>query len=105
MEADYLVSFLNSEAVNEAIKPFQSRGLLGERHVHKKVLGLPIPLFDPRKADHTALAALGARARKEARRFVKRAALPASVGRRRALVREEISSTLHEIDEVVRKLI
>ena len=45
-EADYLCAILNSEFINEAMKPFQSAGLLGERDIHKKALGLPIPEFD-----------------------------------------------------------
>lgn len=44
-EADYLAAVLNSEVVNEAIKPFQSTGLMGERDIEKKVLDWPIPLF------------------------------------------------------------
>ncbi len=35
-EANYVTAVLNSETPNELIKPFQSTGLLGERHVHKK---------------------------------------------------------------------
>jgi hypothetical protein len=56
-EAYYLGAILNSRAVNEAIKPFQSRGLLGERDVHKKVLELPIPSFNETIDDHRKLAA------------------------------------------------
>ena len=33
IEADYLAAILNSAVVNEKIKPFQSRGLLGERDI------------------------------------------------------------------------
>src|SRR5918992_1078847 len=37
-EGHYLASVLNSSAVNEAIKPFQTVGLMGERDIEKKVL-------------------------------------------------------------------
>lgn len=58
-EAHFLVAILNSRAVNEAIKPFQSMGLLGERHIHKKVLDLPIPEYDSRVTLHASLAEWG----------------------------------------------
>jgi hypothetical protein len=45
-EADYLAAVLNSNLVNQQIKPFQTKGLLGERDIHKKPLELPIPQFD-----------------------------------------------------------
>src|SRR5207249_9604361 len=35
-EAHYLVGVLNSSVVNEAIKPFQSQGLMGERDIHRR---------------------------------------------------------------------
>ena len=38
-ECDYLTAVLNSSVVNEAIKPFQTVGLLGERHISKKAPG------------------------------------------------------------------
>ncbi|MGY0799698.1 N-6 DNA methylase [Lysobacter sp. A286] len=50
-EAVYLTGLLNSSAVNEVIKEFQSRGLFGERHIHK----LPIemtPPFDSGEPSH-----------------------------------------------------
>src|SRR5947209_8238623 len=45
-EAHYLAAILNSNVPNNEIKPFQSLGLMGERDIEKKVLELPIPLFD-----------------------------------------------------------
>ena len=51
-EAHYLVAILNSNVPNDDIKPFQSLGLMGERDIHKKVLELPIPVFDQKKSNH-----------------------------------------------------
>ena len=56
-EALYVAAVLNSEAVNDAIKPFQSLGLLGERDIHKKVLDVPIPNFSAAKRLHRDVAA------------------------------------------------
>ncbi len=61
-EAHYVVAILNAEITNLAIKPFRSRGLLGERHVHKKVLELPIPTFDHNNNAHVEIARLSVRA-------------------------------------------
>lgn len=58
-EAYFLTAVLNSAGANEAIKPFQSTGLLGERDIEKKLLDLPIPRFDSSKPTHRKLASLG----------------------------------------------
>jgi hypothetical protein len=103
-EADYLAAILNSEAVNEAIKPFQSTGLMGERDIEKKVLDLPIPLFRSDDSLHRELVTLGVSAGSQVRELVA-AGLPASLARRRAAVRKGIANTLAEIDLSVRELI
>jgi len=61
-EADYLASVLNSSLSNEAIKPFQSMGLMGERDIEKKLMDLPIPRFKPADSRHQALVGLGRQA-------------------------------------------
>jgi hypothetical protein len=45
MEAHYICAVLNSDNVNEAIKPFQTRGLFGERHIMRRPFMLPLPKF------------------------------------------------------------
>ena len=104
-EADFLAAILNADSVNEQIKPFQSYGLLGERDIHKKVLDLPIPIFDPRIPQHRQLSELGKHARLEAASFIVSNTLPASLGRQRALVRKGVSETLSEINDLVGKLL
>lgn len=106
-EADYLAAILNSSIVNELIKPFQSVGLQGERDVHKKVLELPIPLFDAGNPDHIAMANLGEEARKQAAKIVANAkgdVWPGGLARRRAIVREKLADVLGTIDEAVKAL-
>jgi SAM-dependent methyltransferase len=104
-EADYLAAVLNAESVNDAIKPFQTLGLLGERHVSKKVLDLPIPQYKQKELAHRELAALGAKARIQAATLIKEPAFPASLAQRRGWLRERLSATLEEIDKRVIKLI
>ena len=107
-EADFLAAILNSRVVNELIKPFQSVGLQGERDIHKKVLELPIPLFDPKKRKHAAMAALGATAAARAAEIVETAKAggwPAGLARRRAIVRAGLADTLADIDRAVLALL
>jgi hypothetical protein len=104
-EGHYLASILNSFAVNEAIKPFQSMGLIGERDIHKKVLDLPFPQFDRKSPIHVKLAELGKKAQERTVAFLRGAALPASLARRRALVRVQAKIELSQIDDIVKDLI
>jgi type I restriction-modification system DNA methylase subunit len=105
-EADYVAAVLNSTVANIAIKPFQSTGLLGERDVTKKLLELPIPLFDQEKKLHSALADLGKQARTKASAVIHSAEFPrnSTVGRQRAFIRTHLESELKEIDDLVNLL-
>jgi len=104
-EADYVAALLNSEAVNKAIKPFQSMGLMGERDIEKKVLDLPFPAYAAANATHQALAELGKQARVKAAVLVKSPDFPPHLARRRAWMREQLEDLLAQIDEMVRTLI
>jgi hypothetical protein len=104
-EADYLASMLNSTVVNEAIKPFQSMGLMGERDIEKKLMDLPLPQFKPQDSRHQELVQLGRRARDKAQQLLKAAELPASLARQRTWMRNQLAHELNEIDRVVKKLL
>jgi hypothetical protein len=101
--------------VNHAIKPFQSVGLQGERDIHKKLLELPIPSYDRKDELHAQLVALAAEAEREATGVVQNAGrsngmtrhphLPTSLGGRRMVVRDALSSTLRFIDLRVKELL
>ena len=82
-EADYLCAVLNSDRVDSAIKPFQALGLAGERHIHKKVLELPIPIFDPHDEVQKRIAELGFDARRRASQLAKGVRLPNGLAGRR----------------------
>jgi hypothetical protein len=58
-QAFYLASVFNAPTIDNQIKPMQSRGLFGERHIHKKVLELSIPQFKADNPIHRRLAELG----------------------------------------------
>ncbi len=56
-EAWYLVGMLNSDAMTQAVAPFNPKGAFGERHIHS----LPhrmMPPFDPAVREHTRVSEL-----------------------------------------------
>ncbi len=55
-EAQYLCGILNSETLRERLRPYQSQGQWGERHIHKYLLDFPIPSFDESVPLHRDLA-------------------------------------------------
>jgi hypothetical protein len=103
-EANYLATVLNTELINRQIKPFQTKGLLGERDIHKKPLELPIPQFDPANKEHQRLAKLGEEASKLAIAVTKQGDFPQTLARQRAMVRALVQPQLTEIDRLVSKL-
>ena len=61
-EANYLLAIINSDALQEAVRPLMSKGQFGARDLHKHLWKLPIPGFDPSQELHTAIVAAGATA-------------------------------------------
>ncbi|MGB8802363.1 MAG: N-6 DNA methylase [Candidatus Acidiferrales bacterium] len=104
-EGHFLVAILNSEAVNEIIKPFQSLGLMGERDIHKKVLDVPFPQYSKDVVKHRDLVRLAKRAAKEAARAVKLPEFPGHLPRQRSYIRTVVEGTLTEINTIVKSLI
>jgi type I restriction-modification system DNA methylase subunit len=106
-EAHYLVAVLNSETANEAIKPFQSTGLMGERDIEKKLLELPIPTFDRDNVAHRKLAELGLNAHGKAETALRSGEFPSagSTARQRAFIRTYLESEMKEIDDLVNLLL
>ncbi|MCI0719579.1 MAG: hypothetical protein L0338_11515 [Acidobacteria bacterium] len=56
-EAWFCVGMLNSQALTDAITPFNPRGAFGERHVHALPYRL-LPRFNPSNEDHLTIARL-----------------------------------------------
>lgn len=106
-ESRYLVAILNSRRVNEAIKPSQSSGLWGPRDVHKKVLELPIPRFDPSDEDHLRLAEIARHCERQVREWVKSGGPGriTSIGVLRGRVRQLLKEELEEIDSIVKPIL
>jgi hypothetical protein len=106
-EADYLAAILNAPVVDRLIKPMQSRGQWGPRDIHKKVLDLPIPQFDPSQPEHRRLAELGKACSERVAAWLA-AGGPGktqSIGRLRRLVREMLREELAEIDECTTQIL
>jgi hypothetical protein len=104
-EADYLIAILNADAVNRAIKPFQSVGLMGERDIEKKVLDLAFPIYDGSEKTHRDLARLAAEARNRIGTLLTDPVFPSSLALRRKWVRTKLKDLLDQIDEIVQDLI
>jgi hypothetical protein len=102
-EAHFLCSILNSEYVNCAIKPFQTRGTWGERDIHRRPLeklSIPIPKYDPANNKHLQLANLS----KDCHQSVKsiKGSLKAkAIGLKRVQVRSKLQEKLATIDKIV----
>jgi len=118
-EAYYLVVVLNSNVLDELIKPMQSKGEFGERDIHKKPLEYPIPKYNPNNPIHKKLSKLGREASEKARtalpeilknkkydrKLEERGVLiPQEVGYVRMSIRSRLKDILDQIDSLVLKL-
>lgn len=113
-EAMYLVAVLNSNILDELIKPMQ------ERDIHKRPLEFPVPKFNPNNPIHIELVKLGKQAFLKASELLpvlltrlgyeeqlsKYGALtPQQVGRLRSELRKSLKELLDQIDQLVVKLL
>jgi type I restriction-modification system DNA methylase subunit len=108
-EANYLTAFLNSDLANEQMKPFQSQGLFGARDVHRKILEMPLPCFDPENSLHTGLAGMSSVCAVEVKRYIETQQLHTtdySVGKVRLHLRTHLLRPhLTAIDVLLRQLL
>jgi hypothetical protein len=97
----FLVALLNSAYVMEAIRDWMTRGLFGPRHIHKRVLDVPWPRFQPKDVRHIALVEACQSLLSEAQALA--ADLPKmSGGRQRTWLREHLDqSKLREVEKLV----
>lgn len=103
-EALYLVGVLNSSVVNEAIKPYQPQGLLGERHIHRRPFeACAIPLFDPKNVLHQRIAEVTREARAELLPLVPRMQTPVATAR--ADARRLVAGKFAQLDVLVGQLL
>lgn len=59
VEAQYICAILNTATFTELVRPFMSYGK-DERHFHKHIWQIPVPLFDPSDDLHIRLSVRGA---------------------------------------------
>ncbi|MCS7207900.1 MAG: N-6 DNA methylase [Dehalococcoidia bacterium] len=105
VEAHYICAILNAPLVDKTIKPFQTKGLLGERHISRWPFEvLPIPKFDPRNRVHLRLAALSEACHAKVARMGPFSG-DTSIGRLRRQVRETLREEIKEIDALVQKML
>jgi len=102
MEAHYLCAILNSDVINELIKPLQPKGLFGERHIVRRPFMLPILKFDPNNPDHRRLAELSKICHVKASEI---GLTKKSVGGRRKEVREALKREIAEINAIVSRIL
>ena len=104
-EAQFVCAYLNSGFPNQAIKEFQSAGLFGPRHVHKKILELPWPQFSNGNPWHLKLAALARQVAQQAIALVgaqEQLELGShALGQLRLRLRAELALPMAEIDRLV----
>jgi len=104
-EAYYLAAILNSPTVDELLKPMQSRGLWGPRHIHKKVLEIPIPQYNPSDTKHQALSQLGEQCTQKVEQLLPQLVKSRSIGHTRRLIKAELKEELTQIDEIVKQIL
>ncbi|MEM1668674.1 MAG: N-6 DNA methylase [Thermofilaceae archaeon] len=106
-EADYLVALLNASVVDRLIKPLQSRGQWGPRDIHKKVLDLPIPKYDPEREEHRRLAELGKACSEKVAAWLAagNARKIRSIGRLRQVIRNMLQLELQQIDHYAQRVL
>ncbi|MCC6009956.1 MAG: N-6 DNA methylase [Fervidicoccaceae archaeon] len=102
LEAHYLCAILNSDVVNELIKPLQPKGSKGERHIVRRPFVLPIPNFDPNNPVHRRLADLSKACHEKASRIT---LTKRDVAARRKEVRDALKDEMAEINKLVSQLL
>ncbi|ABD56622.1 hypothetical protein Jann_3705 [Jannaschia sp. CCS1] len=108
-EAHYLSAFLNPNYPNSVIKDFQTRGLFGPRDIHKTILDVALPKFDPKNATHTTIADLSKTCHHKATAYLDSEKLDANLsahalGRHRLAIRKLLAPELGEIDALFKSL-
>ena len=106
-EAHFLVAVLNSQYVNAAIKPHQTRGTWGERDIHRRPfenLTIPIPKFDHANKKHLQLAQLSKDCHQQVE-SIKGNLTAKAIGRKRTKVRSDLQKELAKIDKIVAEIL
>lgn len=102
-EAHYLVGVLNSNVVNNAIKPYQPEGVYhGARHIHRRPFEVcPIEQFDPDNALHKDIARLAKVAKAKLAEFQ----IVGSLAKARESARDRVRDEIIAIDALVAQML
>ena len=101
-EAHYLCAVLNSNVINMAVKPLQTKGLWGERDIHRRPFMIPLPKFEKKNGKHLELAELSQKCHSNVATLQLRGK---SVGRARREAREFVSKEIKRIDELTSEIL
>jgi len=105
-ESYYLCSLLNSKTIDDLLKPMQAKGLLGQRHIHKKPLEIPIPKFNASDKRHMRLAEIGKQCTiKISKELPSISAKYQSIGKIRSAIRKVLEGEIKEIDSLVENIL
>lgn len=104
MEVGYLCSVLNSDVINESIKPLQPMGLFGERAVTRRPFMFPIPQFKKHKRVHAKLAEQSEKCHAKLARASGEFKGRSVAGFRRQ-AREAVAEEIEKINRLVTKLL
>ena len=110
LESFYLAAILNSSIPNERMKAFQSKGLFGERDIHKKILDVYFPRFDESNEIHNKLSQLSEQSHKKTKQYLElnppQQELSAiHLGRLRVAIKKHLAEEMKEIDKLVKKVV
>jgi len=105
-EAYYLSTFLNSNYINKLIKPMQSMGLFGQRHVHTKIWEFNIPKYNPEDSNHKKLYSIGFNAFDKVGEYLKRCKFENEVNfkKLRKDLRIFLKKEIEKIDHILEKI-
>jgi hypothetical protein len=102
LEAHYLCAFLNSSHLDQAVKPYQPKGVWGERHISRTPFEVvPIPQFNSEDERHVKLAKLSQDCHGKVAKLSPKGK---SSGFLRSKVREHLKPELAEIDKLVKDI-
>ncbi|MGH9352851.1 MAG: N-6 DNA methylase [Terriglobia bacterium] len=100
----YLVGVLNSPYVNEAIKPWQTQGLQGERDITRRPFEVcPILMFDPRNSLHQRIVSVAREAREKMLKW--RTRIKGNAAEARQAARKIVQAELESLDTLVAELL
>jgi hypothetical protein len=110
LEAYYLTAILNATGPNKMMKDFQTKGLFGARDVHKKILDVFYPKFDPENKTHQRLAELSETCHQKAKHYLqsnkpKQQVSGILLGNLRVAIKKHLAAEMVEIDKLVGKII